>query len=295
MDLMRIGKHCAAAAVGVASLISAQCSKTSTSITTPTATKCEVGVTGAPAAPFPPNGGSGSISITATRDCTWSVSAESTWVTPGTTTGQGAATVSFTVAPNPVPSPRSGALLVSSQRVPLSQAAAPCHFDLSRTYDTIGSGGGRLLVDVATLTGCTWTAVSTTSWIAIQSGQSGNGNGTVGLTVSANSDVERSGQVTIAGQSYTVAQSALNAARPPPQNAPPGFSPAPIQFSGTVQNVSGRCPNIAIDVDGRNVVTNGDTDFSGLKCSDVKKRVRLRVDGTTQADGSVLATQVRKL
>ncbi len=56
--------------------------------------------------------------------------------------------------------------------------------------------------------GCSWTAVSQVNWIAVTSGASGSGNGTVSLTVAANSGASRSGVVTIAGQTYTVTQAA---------------------------------------------------------------------------------------
>ena len=84
-------------------------------------------------------------------------------------------------------------------RVQLSQAAAACHFSLSRSSDTIGAAGGQLSVDVSTLTGCGWTATSGSSWIAITSGQAGNANGTVALVISANSGAGRVGQVHVAG------------------------------------------------------------------------------------------------
>ena len=73
------------------------------------------------------------------------------------------------------------------------------------------------------------------------------------------------------------------------------MAPVPIQFSGDVQSVSGHCPNIRIAIGDRVVDTNSDTDFKGLKCSDVKKHVSLRIDGVTQTDSSVLATVIRRI
>ena len=291
VNLMRIGqREAGASATLAASLLFAGCSKASTAVTAPSAAKCTISVTNAPASPFPPNGGNGSISIATTRDCTWSVSADSNWVSVATTSGQGEATVSFTVAANPVPTPRSGALVVSTQRVPLSQAAAPCHFDLNRTRETTGSGGGRLSVDVSTLTGCAWTATSTVNWIEIQSGRSGNAGGTVVLDVSANAGAERVGQVTIAGQTYTVTQ---NGAAATPLLPP--LVPGSVEVAGTVQNISGRCPTIRFGLSGRTVVTNSETEFRNLKCTDVRKGVRLSVEGVAQPDSSILATQLRKI
>jgi hypothetical protein len=215
-------------------------------------------------------------------------------VTIATTSGQGEGTVAFSVSANTVPTPRSGALLVASERVPLSQAAAPCRFDLSRTSDSIDASGGRLSVNVSTLPGCAWTANSTVNWIAIQSGKSGNESATVALDVSANPGANRTGQVTIAGQTYTVAQSSALSGNPAPPPAP-GPTPSPtVEVSGRAENVAGRCPAIRFELSDTAVATNGDTDFRNLKCTDVKKGVRLTVQGVVQPDGTVLASQVRK-
>jgi hypothetical protein len=288
MHLRSTRKHELAALVACAA-IAAACSKTSTSVSAPSGTKCSVTVTNAPSTPFPSSGGSGTIGVNTTRDCTWTVSADSNWVTIATANGQGEGTVRFSVSANLVPSPRSAAIVISSQRVPLSQAAAPCRFDLSRTFDTVDESGGRLSVNVTTVDGCAWTATSTAGWIAIESGSSGNGNGRVVLNVSSNAGPDRVGQATIAGQTYTVVQSSSAGGPMPPL---PPFSP--VEINGKVQSISGRCPSIRFELGGTAIVTSSDTEFRDLKCTDVKKDVRLDVLGLTQPDGSVLATQVRK-
>jgi Viral BACON domain/Domain of unknown function (DUF5666)/Putative binding domain, N-terminal len=281
------------AALVCALLFAASCSKTSTSVSAPSGAKCSVAVTNAPAAPFPANGGNGSIGVSTTRDCTWTVSADSNWVTLATASGQGEGTVSFSVSANTIPTPRSSALVISTERVPLSQAAAPCHFELSRTTDTIDASGGRMAVNVSTLNGCTWTATSTASWIGIQSGKTGNASGTVALDVSANPGADRVGQVTIAGQTYTVVQSSAPPGIPAPVPTPTP-SPSRVQVTGKAQSISGRCPAIRFDLGGTSIATNSDTDFRNLKCTDVKKGVRLAVQGIAQPNGGVLATDVTK-
>jgi Putative binding domain, N-terminal/Domain of unknown function (DUF5666) len=261
-------------------------------MTSPTAAKCDVSVPNPPASPFPSSGGGGSISIATTRDCTWSISADASWVTVSATSGQGERNVPFTVAPNPTPAARSGALVVASQRVPVSQAGAPCRFDLSRAGDTISAAGGSLSFDVSTLSGCSWTASSPVGWIAIQSGQSGSANGTVSLMVAANAGAQRSGQISVGGQTFTVTQTAATAGPPPP----PGVTPTPVVVTGQVEeDATGRCPAISFVVDDRTIVTNADTDFKGFKCSDVKRRTTVRVVGVMQPDGSILAVEVRKI
>ena len=146
--------------------------------------------------------------------------------------GQGEASIPYTVAPNPVPSSRAGAIIVGAQSVAISQAAAPCVFTLSRAGEGIAAAGGRLAVDVTTISGCSWNAASGSDWIAVSSGQSGNASGTVGLAVAPERRTPRgSGEVKIAGQSYTVTQAAAPPSpdlRCPAPTAPvPDPPPAP--------------------------------------------------------------------
>jgi uncharacterized protein (TIGR03437 family) len=54
--------------------------------------------------------------------------------------------------------------------------------------------------------GCSWTVVNTVSWITVTSATSGTGNGSVTISVAANTGASRSGTFTIAGQTYTVSQ-----------------------------------------------------------------------------------------
>ncbi|MBK6998564.1 MAG: DUF1566 domain-containing protein [Rhodoferax sp.] len=62
---------------------------------------------------------------------------------------------------------------------------------------------------VSVTSSCAWTAASNASWIAITSGSSGSGNGTVGYAVAVNtSGSSRTGTLTIAGQTFTVTQAA---------------------------------------------------------------------------------------
>ncbi len=87
-------------------------------------------------------------------------------------------------------------------------SALPCTYSISPTSQSFGSGAGTGSVTVTTGTGCAWTAVSNASWIHVESGSSGSGNGSVGYSVDANgSSSPRTGMMTIAGQTFTVNQS----------------------------------------------------------------------------------------
>jgi hypothetical protein len=85
-------------------------------------------------------------------------------------------------------------------------------FSLNPTSQNFGASGSNAIVNVtATSASCSWTAVSNSSFITVNSGSSGTGNGTVGFTVAANPNSgQRTGTITIAGQTFTVTQDGLN-------------------------------------------------------------------------------------
>jgi len=115
---------------------------------------------------------------------------------------------------------------VGTQTVEVKQSGAPCRYSLSRTRDAIGSAGGSVSVSVTTLSGCGWTATSRAPWITVTSGQTGNGNGTVALAITANGSVDqRAGDVDVSGQIFTVGQDGAAAPAPPVAPAP---TPAPL-------------------------------------------------------------------
>ena len=87
---------------------------------------------------------------------------------------------------------------------------APCSYSLSANNQSFSSSGGPGSVNVATTSGCAWTAVSNADFVSITSGASGTGNGAVSYTVAANTSTARSGTATIAGKTYTVNQSAAS-------------------------------------------------------------------------------------
>src|SRR5262249_51261142 len=89
------------------------------------------------------------------------------------------------------------------------RTASTCNYVLSATSLNASTTGDNLSVGVTTDSACSWTAASNASFITVTSGASGSGNGTVALSVAANSSGgTRSGTVTIAGQTVTVTQGA---------------------------------------------------------------------------------------
>ena len=107
-----------------AAALSTSCTSATTSVASPSSAKCGTNASNTPSS-FAASGGVGSLTISADRDCTWTVAADADWVSLSTQSGQGAATISFTVSANPLTSPRSSFLHVGSTTVEISQSAAP--------------------------------------------------------------------------------------------------------------------------------------------------------------------------
>ena len=291
---MRTRRGAVAFAIAMVGVVAACTSTTQTLPTAPIIDKCQVSASNAPTS-FDALGGLGTVTITTTRDCTWSVATTASWVTiDAVNTGQGTGSVGYHVASNPAPAARSTSISIGSDSVPLSQAGAPCRFSISRNVDSVGSGGGRLSIDVTTLTGCNWTASSAVGWITIPAGASGTASGTVSMSVAANAGIARTGEVVIAGQNYSVNQAAAPSPPTPPP-PPPAPTPPPAQhvnFTGTVSSVGGHCPSLSLNVGGRSVITDGSTKFKHLKCDDVKSGMSVRIGGIANANGIVLADEV---
>ncbi len=164
-------------------------------------------------------------SVTVSAACSWTAASSVPWVTVVSgASGSGSGTVVYSVAANPAPSSRTGAVTVAGQSFVVTQeAASPCAATLSPASHFVPQGmldSGEIAVTVAA--GCPWTAAGNVSWLTILGGGSGSGEGTVVYEVAANpSTAERTGTLTVAGQTFTVTQ----------QGAPCTYALAPASQS----------------------------------------------------------------
>jgi glucose/arabinose dehydrogenase len=101
----------------------------------------------------------------------------------------------------------------------------PCAFTLTPTGLAVSARGTRSAkVSVRTAAGCHWTATSNVSWLSVIRGASGNGNGSVSITVGANRGRNpRTGRLTIGDQVFTVTQSGAGTGSPGPRPHRSGF------------------------------------------------------------------------
>ncbi|MFZ3137525.1 MAG: DUF1566 domain-containing protein [Thermodesulfovibrionales bacterium] len=87
-----------------------------------------------------------------------------------------------------------------------------CTLNLSHPTKQFTSSGGEDTVTVsASSQDCQWTASESLDWVTITSGSSGTGSGSLSYTVSANSSQSnRTGNMTIAGQNFTINQDSVH-------------------------------------------------------------------------------------
>ena len=197
----------------------------------PEVVRCQVTLAAEPRS-VPADGGAATVSVDAARDCTWTASANAAWatVTPGS--GQGAATLSVTIASSQQPSVRTAVVTVNNQSIDIAQEARPCRFSLGASSGEIGSAGGSLNVTVAAADGCTWRASSPASWIDVPA-DGRSGPGVVELAVGPNPGPQRAAVVTIADQPFTVVQFAAGAPPPVPPTCTPMVEPAALDVPAT--------------------------------------------------------------
>ena len=173
----------------------------------------------------------GLVSVTAPSNCTWPVINTNSWITiTSGANGVGSGNVTYAVAANPSSSDRSGAVLIGDQSLTLTQRGFVCTYSLSPTNRSHGYGATTGMVNLTTSGSnvCTWTAVTTNSWITITSSADGTGDATISYAVAANSSLSpRTGVVMIADQLLTLAQAGFACSfRLSPTNRTHGFAAA---------------------------------------------------------------------
>lgn len=132
-------------------------------------------------------------------------------------------------------------------------------------------------MQVRTSAGCAWTATTSATWIKLAN-TTGVGNGEVRYTVDRNTGAAREGTIRVAGQTHRVEQEGAASSR--------------LTFTGQVSSLSGACTEFRFSVEGRQVITNGQTQFSGGPCRDLQNGIEVEVEGDVQGGGVVLAVRI---
>jgi len=67
-----------------------------------------------------------------------------------------------------------------------------------------------------------------------------------------------------------------------------------VEIEGSMGGLKGTCPSVTFGVNGFSIATNASTVFDGAACGAFKNGDKVKVTGTKQANGSVLATRLKK-
>jgi hypothetical protein len=152
---------------------------------------------------------------------------------------------------------------------------------------------------------CEWRADSGASWIMIESGRSGRGDGEVAYRVAVNTSTDpRSATLTIGNRPFRVEQE--GARRNPPDDDDDdddedddddddngnGNGGRDGRAEGRVGSLSGSCPSLSFSVGGQSVVTDGSTEFKGGNCRDLRNGVEVKVRGERRGSGPIRAERV---
>ena len=156
-------------------------------------------------------GGSG-YSVHALLPCRpWIVINTNSWITITSPTNGTAleSSVTFNVAANTDPQPRSGNIMIGGHNFLVTQGGGNpgCTTYISPTTENRGYGAETETVYVSAPPTCVWDVVNTNSWITIVSGTNGIGNGQVVYDIDANPGTEsRTGKIMIGGRVHTLTQ-----------------------------------------------------------------------------------------
>ncbi|MBL8112689.1 MAG: fibronectin type III domain-containing protein [Acidobacteria bacterium] len=230
-------------------------------------------------------GGSGlSFQVLTGPPCPWTAASNDPWISViGGSSGSGAGTVTYNVAPNVGPA-RTGTITAAGLTFTVDQAAG-CNPSLLPTSANAGAGGATgLTFQVQIGAGCVWSASSSVPFLTVTGGTPGNGTGTVTYDVAANVGPARSGTITAAGLTFTVDQASGCAGTlvPPGANAGAGGATG-LTFQ--VQIGAG-CVWSASSNDGFLAVTNGTPgNGTGTVTYDVAANAGPQRTGTITAAG----------
>ena len=210
---------------------------------------------------FSSSSANGTVTVTAASGCNWVATANDSWITVTSgSSGSGNGTVTYSISANTNTAQRVGTITIAGQiHTVIQNGIVPCSYSIAPTALSYSASAGTGTVNVTTTSGCSWTSSTTDSWITITSGSSGSGNGTVTYSVSANSgSSQRTGSITIAGQTHTVVQSGTSSCTYTIAPSNQSFSSSAGNGTVTVTAASG-CNWTATSNDSWITVTSGST------------------------------------
>jgi hypothetical protein len=162
-----------------------------------------------PSVVAPAAGTSGSIGFSASAaGCPWTATSSDSWLTLTTpASGSGSATFGFSVASNAGPA-RQATLNAGGQFFTVSQPDG-CTYAASPVSLAVVAAGATSTIAITAGSTCPWSATATATWIAVITGATAQGNGSVQIRVDPNNAGARSGEVHIGTAVVTVSQAGV--------------------------------------------------------------------------------------
>lgn len=155
---------------------------------------------------MPNEEGTGEVLIIS--NTSWTASVSASWITiTNTPTGNGGATLRFTVDENKSIQPRTADILVNGIAISISQAASNAFLNLSSNDKSMPSeaGTGEVAIDSNT----TWSTATSESWISITSEPAGEGSSTLVFIVAENNATEgRTADIIVNDAAVSISQAA---------------------------------------------------------------------------------------
>ncbi|MEE4356303.1 MAG: SUMF1/EgtB/PvdO family nonheme iron enzyme [Desulfococcaceae bacterium] len=165
---------------------------------------------------FPFSGGNDIVNIQTDSCCDWTaVSSVPSWLTvtsSGSGTGNG--TLAFSITPSSLCEPRMGKITIGNKEFKVTQDGIDCNssIEISPTGMRFDSSAHEGSITVEAPDCCDWNVVSSAPlWLAVTSGSSGTGNGTVVFSITESMLCEsRTGKITIGNKDFTVTQEGID-------------------------------------------------------------------------------------
>ena len=143
--------------------------------------------------------------VTSHPGCAWTATSQAPWLTGvSPSSGAGDGSVQLTVAPNSAPQ-REGTLTIAGNTFAVTQADG-CTTTLAQSQATVDPINAAHSFDVTMSdASCPWTALTTSFWVSNLTA-SGTGSGAVHFEAAASTTPERTAQILVNDQSYTLIQ-----------------------------------------------------------------------------------------
>ena len=186
-----------------------------------------------PGAEFNKDGGSGTFTVNAPAECTWSAASDAAWLTiTSGAQGSGASTVSYTVPRSTQISDRAGIITVADRRFTVKQAGdiGGCQYSVGPVLFNTCMASGTVTATLTTQDSCPWTSTPNVPWLNVSNGTSATGSATISISYTDNYDAPREGIVMVrwptptAGQNLRIAQAGCRYAVS--QSSPSSFTAA---------------------------------------------------------------------